>query len=159
MKAVRLPLLLWCAALLSLGQAAGQGPKPADSGLTGRIEVVEHKHSFTVRFYLKNTGKEEVKVVTGYGGGGLSVVPRFQVGITAVTPPTYLHPPRRSMRPTFKAIPAGKEVLYGAFTMGYPPSDKGRREKITGSIYFRDLKATIKTEARTLNVPAWKEPG
>ena len=160
MKAIRAIFLLGCVALLNPYQAPGQKPKaaPEQPPLGARIEVDEHKHSFTVRFYLKNTGKDEVKVQTGSGGGGMRVVPRFDVAGVMINPPTYHRPPRRSMRPDYRVVPAGKEVLYGTFTMGYPPVDKGGDYKMTASITFRELKATIQSEAKTVKLPAWTRP-
>src|SRR5262245_20629223 len=110
---MRLPsvaLVLGCAWLLSAVAASGQKPKAgaAHSTLTARVEVQGHEHSFTVRFYLENKGTKEVAVVYGRGGGGMSVVPRFNVADVSITPPTYHRPPRRSMAPMVKRIPAGK---------------------------------------------------
>jgi hypothetical protein len=138
--------------------ASGQDPKAerVTPALTARIEVDEHEHCFTVRFFLKNTGEKDIAVIYGVGGGGLEVVPQFKLAGLTVTPPKYLHPPRRSMRPDAKHVPAGEEILYGTFTMGYPPveRDQDREETLSGSIYFRELKAELRTEPRTLKIPA-----
>lgn len=149
---------------LVLGSAAllGGAPRPSEAAqgqrdktaLSARIEVDAHERSFTVRFYLKNTGKDDQQVVYGHGGSGLAVVPQFQAGDVTINPPTYLRPPRRAMAPNGRTIPAGKEVLYGTFTMGYPPAGRKREVTLSGTIYFRELKATVRTEATTLKLPA-----
>lgn len=160
MKITTLALVLGWAAFLHGNLGLSQDPqgergKPA---LSARIAVDEHEHSFTVRFFLKNEGKADERVVYGRGGSGLQVVPMFHLGSITISPPTYLLPPRRSMASNTRPIPAGKEILYGTFTMGYPLVRKAGEEKLTASIYFRELKTTIRTEAQMLKIPAMKKP-
>jgi hypothetical protein len=150
--------LLGCAALLGGGQVPKQKPKaePEPQILSARIEVDAHEHCFTVRFYVKNNGKDDEKIELGRGGSGLQVVPRFQVGDVSITPPLYLRPGRRSGNPDLITVQAGKEILYGTFTMGYPPVERERQEKLTASISFRERKETLRTEPQPLKIPAWK---
>jgi hypothetical protein len=151
-------LFMGIMAIFNSTQAQQKAPK-ADAGqstLSARIEVDAHEHCFTVRFFVKNNGKDEQKIERGWGGSGLEVVPRFEVDGISITPPTYLRPPRRSMRPNLLTVPAGNEVLYGTFTMGYPVVEREREEKLTAVIRFRELKTTLRTEAQKLKIPAWK---
>ena len=160
-----LTAIIACAIAFTMATSAippsGQDPKanPVAPALTARLEVESHEHCFTVRFFLKNTGEKDIDVVYGAGGGGLQIVPEFQVAGLMITPPTYLAPPRRSMRPDVKHVPAGKEILYGTFTMGYPPNelDQDREEKLSGTIHFRELKAELRTEPQVLRFPAQKQ--
>src|SRR5262245_20735381 len=55
-----------------------------------------------------------------------------------------------------EGVPAGKEILYGTFTMGYPPTEKARTEKLIAVIQFKELKATLRTEPQELNISAVK---
>lgn len=159
MRASTITLLAGCVSLLSADQTTCQPPKtaPAEPTLSARVEVDAHEHCFTVRFFLKNNGESETEVVYGSGGSGLQVVPRFEIAGMTITPPTYLMPPRRSRRPDVKLIPAGKEVLYGTFTMGYPSFDREREEKLSAVIHFSELKATLRAEPRPLKIPAQPE--
>jgi len=111
------------------GNEAGPG-KPEwgeeAGGLRARLEVVTHEHCFVVTFRLRNVTDEERRVETGRGGQGLTNVPRLMVRAAVrgsvflrVTPATWLGPSRRSMGPDYVRIPAGKEVVYGRFTLGY----------------------------------------
>ncbi len=130
-------------------------PPDESPALTARMEVTAHEQSFTVRFFIKNQGNQDAEVVFGRGGMGMSVVPQFHLGELTITPPTYLRPGRRAMAPDKKKIPAGKEVLYGTFTMGYPwEAQQGMRpdrtpmgEKISATIRFAQPKITLDAEA------------
>jgi hypothetical protein len=104
----------------------GTEPPPPEARLTGRIEVVPREQCLTVRFYLKNPTPTDVAVVYGRGGAGLTQVPSFRLrygrSLTmTIQPPVYRHPPRRTMRPNTKRVPAKGEIVYGEFTMGWPP--------------------------------------
>lgn len=143
-------------AMLSAGLASDQEvakEKPGET-LVARMEVIEHEHCFTVRFFLKNTGESPIEVVEGHGQSGQQIVPRFEAGDVGISPPTYLRPPRRSMRPDSRRIPAGEEILYGVYTMGYPILEKAREDPMSASIYFRELKQTIRAAPRPLRIPA-----
>ena len=158
MRVVAVAFFVGCAWLLSAESARGQKPKadPMPPTLSARVEIDEHEHSFTVRFFLKNTAEMDVEVVIGHGSSGMRVVPQFDVGNITIHPPTYSTPPRRSMSPDKRQVPAGKEILYGTFTMGYPPIDKARTDKLTAVIQFKELKATLRTEPQELKIPALK---
>lgn len=160
MRVATVALFLGGVAVFMGSLGLSQGPKDERNltALKPRIEVDEHEHCFTVRFFLKNDGKDEEKVEYGRGGSGLQVVPQFRVDFVTITPPTYVSPPRRSMKPDVRSIPAGEEILYGTFTMGYPVLDQGGDKKLTASIYFRELKATLRTEPQPLKIPAPKRP-
>jgi len=139
-------------------------PPNESPALTARMEVTAHEQSFTVRFFIKNQGNQDAEVVYGRGGMGMSVVPQFHLGELTITPPTYLRPGRRAMAPDKKIIPAGKEILYGTFSMGYPvdgpfglrPDRTPMGEKITGSIRFGQPKISLKTEPQWLKAPEKK---
>ncbi|MHC4252397.1 MAG: hypothetical protein ACYS9X_25035 [Planctomycetota bacterium] len=95
-------------------------------GLKARLEVVTHEHCFVVAFRLRNVTKEDRRVEIGRGGAGLTNVPSFTVRSAPrsgpsmwVTPATWRGPTSRAMRPNFVNIPAGKEMVYGRFTLGY----------------------------------------
>lgn len=150
---------LCCACLLNSCPASAEKPKADPAPLTARIEVEGHDHSFTVRFFLKNSGAHDLDVIYGRGGSGMSVVPQFKVAGMTVTPPTYLRPPRRSMTPMRKPVPAGKEILYGTFTMGYPPVErkKDRNEEMSAVIHFAELKATVRSDNQKLKIPALRD--
>lgn len=149
-----------------LGASQGQETKPSaeSTRLTARMEVTNHEQGFAVRFFIKNDGDQDTEVVYGRGGMGMSVVPQFQLGDLTITPATYLRPGRRAMNPDKKAIPAGKEILYGTFMMGYPleleqglrPDKTPMGQKITGSIRFAQSKITLKTEPQWLKRPEKK---
>lgn len=145
-----------CALLLIANSTWAQKPKtdPMPPALSARVELDEHEHSFTVRLFLKNAGEKDIDVVTGTGGSGLRVVPQFNVGEITIHPPRYSRPGRRSGKEDLRTVPAGKEILYGTFTMGYPPSDRARTEKLTAFIEFKELKATLRTEPQELKIPA-----
>jgi hypothetical protein len=153
MRVAAVIVCLGCAALLG----RGQDPKGKPT-LSVRMKVEPHDHCFIVHFYVKNIGTTDQEVETGRGGGGMRVVPTFDVADVTVHPSTFTRPPRRSMRPDLRTLPAGKEILYGTFTMAYPPVEKEREAPMTASIYFRELKATLRTEPQKLKVPAWKPP-
>jgi hypothetical protein len=143
-----------------------QPPKPdaVTPTLTARIEVDEHEHSFTVRFFLKNNTDRDVEVEYGKGGSGLEVVPSFRLigrGGLAIYPPTYIGPARRSLRPNLLRIPAGKEVLYGTFTMGYPRLGPRREREVEfdGVISFPRPEMTLRTKPVRLKVPPQPQAG
>jgi hypothetical protein len=152
--------LFW---VLDPGLAQEKKPEPAKPPLTGRIDLEQHKESFTVRFYLRNTTAKDVDVVYGMGGGGKSVVPTLTVTAGSTTmfihPPTYHYPPRESMKPDKQTIPAGKEILYGTFTMGYPPLGPSVDKEVSldAVIHFQELKQTAVAEAVQLRLPGGKE--
>ncbi len=152
-----LAVVLLAAAYALPGTAPGHGqkadgPKPA---LKARIEARPHEAAFSVLFYLKNEGDKDVEVVYGRGGAGMEVVPRLYVGEFQVTPPTYLRPPSRSLRPNKLRVPASKEILYGTFTMGYPPAGrKGKDVSVTAYISFNEPRLDLKTPAQRLTIPA-----
>lgn len=163
MRILNVAPFLICASLLGENLASSQPPKaaPAKPLLAARMEVDEHEHCFTVRFFLKNDTDLDVDVTFGRGGSGLEVVPAFHVGggrETYITPPTYLGPSKRSLRPNVMQIPAGKEILYGTFTMGYPYREKENVEEISATIQFRELRQFLKTDPVRLKIPAQK-PG
>ena len=161
MRVLTVALFLGCAWLLSADPASGQKPKadPEQPTRTARVEVDAHEHCLTVRFFLKNDGEKEAEVVYGSGGSGMRVVPQFEVAGVTITPPVYHRPPRRSMKPDVKRIPAGKEILYGTFTMGYPPVERERERdvELSAVIHFEKLKATLRTEPQRLKIPAQKQ--
>ncbi|MCE9554689.1 MAG: hypothetical protein K8T91_15135 [Planctomycetes bacterium] len=137
-----------------------QQARPSESALSGRIELDAHEHCFIARFFLKNNGKTDTEVLCG-GMNGMSVVPRFKLDLMTITPPTYLLPPRRREDPKTIKLPAGKEVLYGTFTMGYPPPfrathDREREESISAYITFSERRETVRTESQRLKIPAPK---
>ena len=163
MRVPTVVLFLGSACLLSANLASGQPSEgvPAKSSLAARMVVDEHEHCFTVRFFLKNDSDRDVEVTYGRGGSGLEVVPVFRLGGSGdvyITPPTYLRPASRALRPDVMPIPAGKEILYGTFTMGYPPVEREREEKLSAVIHFKELKATLRTEPQRLKIPAPKQP-
>jgi hypothetical protein len=152
------------ALVLAVWTAAGpevvhgqQKPSAAKTPLKARIEVQPHTSSFTVRLYLKNEGEKEVKVTYGRGGSGMSVVPTLALGQFRITPPTYLRPPRRSMRPDQISVPAKQEVLYGTLTMGYPPAGQEVKDApVVAYIHFQELKLNLETPPQRLTIPAVK---
>lgn len=122
--------------------------------MRARIEVETHEQCFTVRLYVHNAGTAEQSLEHGRGGGGLSVVPRFHFGMLTIEPPKYLRPPRQSMRPDVTVVGAGKEVLYGTWTMGYPPVAPGSTDDLTATIEFREPKLRLDAAPVTLAIPA-----
>lgn len=158
MKVVVIALLSVVLCLISPDSSSSQDPKadPVPPALSARMEVDAHEHCFTVRFFLKNAGKRNIEVIQGRGGRGLETVPQFHLGSLTITPPTYLRPPRRSLRSDTRQIPAGSEILYGTFTLGYPPLDLLRDEKLFASIDFAELKTSLQTEPQPLKVSAPK---
>jgi hypothetical protein len=125
--------------------------------LEARMEIDKHEHSFTVRFYLKNTGEHKPEVVYGRGGSGLEVVPHFRLGYLYITPPTYLSPSRRALRRDKFEILARKEILYGTFTLGYPTGRFLEREKtFSGFIRFQEFEMTIHAKPVEFEVPEEK---
>src|SRR5262245_20400749 len=129
--------------LLMTDSARSQKPKvdPMPPTLSARVEIDEHENSFTVRFFLKNTSEKDIEVVIGSVRSGLLVLPQFHVCEVTSHPPTYSRPPRRSMKNDVRQVPACKEILYGTFTMGYPPTARASTEKLTAVIEFKELKA------------------
>ena len=109
--------------------------------ITGRIEIKRHDHSFTVKVFLTNQTDEGITVVVGAGGSGKTVAPTFFCGGLRVTPPQYLRPPRRSMRPDLFTLAAHAEVLYGSYTLGYPPLRPGQYD-FAGSLHLRPAVST-----------------
>jgi hypothetical protein len=160
-------LALCSAYLLCVVPASSQPPDLSNvtPTLTARLEVDEHEHCFAVRFFLKNYTDRDVEVEYGRGRSGLEVVPTFSLiaplsDIWAIHPPTYLRPAHRSLEPDLLRIRAGKEVLYGTFTMGYPrlgdPWLKQRDEKelkLGGYIRFRGFDSALNAEPVRLKVP------
>lgn len=154
-------LFLVCACLLSADIALSQPPKagPAKPSLAARMEVDEHEHCFSVRFYLKNETDRDVEVTYGRGNSGLEVVPAFHVGGSRevyITPPIYLGPSNRALQPNILPIPVGKEILYGTFTMGYPQREKENVEEFSATIQFPELPQFLKTKPVRLKIPAKK---
>jgi hypothetical protein len=163
MRVPTVVLFLGGACLLSADPASSQPPKaaPAKPTLAARIEVDEHEYCFTVRFLLKNDSDRDAEVTYGRGDKGLEVVPMFHLGggrDIYITPPTYLGLPKRSLQPNVAPIPAGKEILYGTFTMGYPRSEKETVEDLSATIQFREPAQTFETKPVRLIIPAQK-PG
>ncbi|MBC7968402.1 MAG: hypothetical protein H7Z17_21055, partial [Fuerstia sp.] len=157
MRVITVAICLSCFGMLIADPASSQPPKAAT--LTARIEVDEHEHCFTARFFLQNDSVKDLSVTYGRGGRGLEVVPTFHVSDSSnifITPPTYLGYPERALRKHAINVPAGKEVLYGTFTMGYPHCDKERDEEITASIQFDEFPQAITTEAVRFTIPAQK---
>jgi hypothetical protein len=86
-------------------------------------------------------------------------VPTFYVLRFHVTPPVYLTPPRRAMRPQLLKIASGQEVLYGTYTMGYPPSERERKDvEIFAQISFREGNLLLRTPPQKLAVPKTELP-
>lgn len=166
MRVCNVALFLGCAWVLGADLASSQNPKadPVNPTLTARIEVDEHQHSFSVRFFLRNNTDRDVQVVIGRGRSGMEVVPRFHLNdgsMRIISSPTYLGPARRSMKPDLRRIPAGTEILYGTFTMGYPqvvPRHEGDVE-LYGYIRFREQQVALRTEPQRLKIPALKQRG
>ena len=155
-------ILALCSACLLCVATASSQPPDADAvspTLTARMEADGHGHSFTVRFFLKNNTDRDVDVEYGKGRSGLEVVPRFYLkdrSYRVINPPTYLGPSNRALRPDLMRIPAGKEVLYGTFTMGYPPllPRELREIEFEGVINFPKPNLTLRTEPVRLTLPA-----
>jgi hypothetical protein len=148
-----LALGLWALPLVSTPAQQEKKAKP----LSARLEVEAHRESFTARLYLKNHTQEDIEVVYGYGNSGMTVVPRLRVGDVSVSPPTYTRPGSRAQRPNKRRIPAGKEVLYGTFTMGYPLRERELKDApVRAFINFRERKESLQTPEVPLTIPAWK---
>ncbi len=161
MRIPTVALILGSACLLSADPASSQPPKaaPAKPTLTARIEVEEHEHCFSVRFFLKNDSDRDAEVTYGRGSQGLEIVPKFHLGggrEVYITPPTYIGLPKRSLQPNVMPIPAGKEILYGTFSMGYPPSKKESVEDLSATIQFREPSLTLETKPVRLIISAQK---
>jgi hypothetical protein len=107
---------------------------------TARIEVEAKPDCFSVRFFIKNETNEGFDLAYGAGNGGQTVVPTFAIGQIHVTPPIYRFPLKRSLRPNILHFPEHTEVLYGTYTMGYPPENVLDRERqtIQAFIQFQD---------------------
>jgi hypothetical protein len=72
-------LVLSGACMLWTTRGTSQPPKPdaVTPTVTAHIEVDEHKHSLTVRFFLKNNTDRDAEVEYGRGRSGLEVVPNL----------------------------------------------------------------------------------
>lgn len=152
-------------AILAVGPVSGQNaiPDPQAPKLGARLELDCEKSSFTARLFVKNLSDKDIPVIYGAGGMGMSNVPSFHLGDLTIAPPTYLRPGRPSMRPDTKLIPAGKEILYGTYTMGYPEGfgqvnvggfpGNTRRDQIHASISFREWKVHLTTDPKPLKIP------
>ena len=127
--------------------------KPPRAQLETRLEVTEYERCFSIKLFLKNIAEEDTAVTIGWGGTGQEVVPYFTLGSLRITPPTYLLPPKRTMRPNKLAIPAGKEILYGTYTLGYPPHRHLRKPEIRGSIRFEETEHSVATPAVPIKLP------
>jgi hypothetical protein len=168
----------WCVAVawtLALAAAPvwsrGAEPPPPEAQITGRIEVVPHQHCFTVRFYLNNPTPTDVAVVYGRGRAGLTNVPSFGLryarsGTMTIQPPIYRHPPHRALRPDTRTVPAKGEILYGEFTMGWPPGifERYREGKLRAHFSFHGgpddarREYRIETPEAPLTMPATVPP-
>jgi hypothetical protein len=157
------PLLLaipcFCFSFFAACNLFSQPPQDATSKpkLVARVEIVHHEHCFTVKYFIKNEDDEDVELVYGRGDSGIQIVPTLQLGAPrylTITPPTYLAPGRRTMQANLKKVEAGKEILYGTFTMGYPPSSRDQEVDLAASIEFRDQKSIERTPAVRLKIPA-----
>jgi hypothetical protein len=151
-------ILLAAGALLCLAApgADGQEGKKARAELTARITVETQKQGFTVKLYLKNPGDKEVEVVYGRGNAGMTVLPRLDVGDYFITPAVYTRPPSRAMRPNKKIVPAGQELLYGTFTVGYPPAEREQVREVRAFISFRELSLSLETPPVKITIPGGK---
>ena len=164
MRVLALTLCLGCVCLLSAHRTSGQNPATAteEPDLAVRIELDEHEHCFTLRFFVKNNGESEAKVTYGRGDSGLEVVPHFRFSGLYISPPTYLRPARRSMRPNVRKIPAGTEILYGTFTLGYPQISRRIRrdgdDELSAFIRFLDSKKTLYAPMQRLKLPNEEKP-
>ena len=152
--------LLAAGALLCLAAPGADGQQAkgkARADLEARITAETHPKSFTVKLYLKNPGDRDVEAVYGHGNGGMTVVPRLRVGDYSITPATYTRPPSRAMRPNKKIVPAGQEILYGTFTLGYPPAEREQVVAVRASITFRELSLSLETQPAKLTVPGARD--
>ncbi len=157
-------LCLGCVCLLSAHQTSGQNPATdtEEPDLAFRIVVDHHEHCFTLRFFVKNNGESEAKVIYGRGDSGLENVPHFRFAGLYISPPTYLRPSRRALRPNVRTIQAGAEILYGTFTLGYPQISRRIRrdgdDELSAFIRFPDTKKTLYAPVQKLKLPNEKKP-
>ena len=98
----------------------GLGDSLTGDELKGRIMITCHEESFTMKFFIRNEAKTKIKLIRGHGSGGIAKAPGLHWAGYYITSPTYLRN-YAHMHPEYVEIPAGEEVLYGSFTMGYPP--------------------------------------
>jgi hypothetical protein len=121
----------------AMGEPQGKGAVKA----TARLEVDAKPDCFTVRFFIKNEGDEATKIVYGFGHGGQELVPTIHLfggrgRAVSITPPIYRYPPFRHMNPDTLSIPAHEEVLYGTYTLGYPPEGRIGRDRMMIQAFF-----------------------
>lgn len=98
----------------------GLGKSLTGDELKGRIIIACHEESFTMKFFIRNEAKTSIKLIRGHGSGGIANVPGLHWAGYYITSPTYLRN-FAHVHPEYVEVPAGQEVLYGSFTMGYPP--------------------------------------
>jgi hypothetical protein len=127
--------------MLSASRAMGEPQKEGAVKASARLEVDAKPDCFTVRFFLKNESDEAAELVYGYGGGGQELVPTIHIfgeggRAVTITPPTYAYPQFRHLNPDTLSIPAHKEVLYGTYTMGYPPEGRLAQSRVMIQAYF-----------------------
>ena len=164
MRVPAMSLCLGCICLLSAHQTSGQNPaaETLEPDLAVRIELDQHDHCFTVRFFVKNNGESDAKVTYGRGDSGLEVVPHFRFAGLYISPPTYLRLARRALRPNVRKIPATAEILYGTFTLGYPQFSRrlrrDRDDELSAFIRFPDSKKTLYAPLQQLKLPNEEKP-
>jgi len=164
MRVFAMTLCLGCVCLLSAHQTSGQNPatETLEPDLTVRIELDEHEHCFTLRFFVKNNGESEARVTYGRGDSGLEVVPHFRFAGLYISPPTHLRPARRALRPNVRKIPASSEILYGTFTLGYPQVSRRLSrdgdDELSALIRFPDAKKTLYAPKQRLKLPNEEKP-
>jgi hypothetical protein len=120
---------------LGVSRAAGEPRAGGAVRATARLEAEAKADCFTVRFFIKNEGDESTEIIYGHGRGGQELVPSIQIfggggRSVSITPPIYRYPPFRHMNPDTLRIPAREEVLYGTYTMGYPPEGRLGRDRM-----------------------------
>lgn len=94
--------------------------------VAARVEVEAKADCFVIRFFVRNDGDDDVEAIVGYGGGGKEVATFDLTTGTlslSITPPVFRRPASRSMRPDIQVFPAGREVLYDTYVLGFPPSE------------------------------------
>jgi len=91
------------------------------STIQGRMEIERHERCLQVRIYLKNTRNQNIQIVTGAGGvDDDREVVFLHDGLRCTGTRWSSVSYRRSMKPVFRGLPPGKEVLYGEFVVPDP---------------------------------------
>jgi len=95
---------------------------PDARSLKGRVEIEHRADHFKASTFLANPTTSEIEFACGRGNVAKTgeFAFRFGCGSVGLTPARFTPLPRQSMAPIMCVVPAGHEILYDEYYIGYP---------------------------------------